>query len=158
MGFGLAGGGLAVEVRASGYDTSTMDVQLVKVVTIENSAMLDATGKPYDPLVTGAGINYHSTLHRLLAHTYVERGRKVTFKTDAASEAVFRKVIQQFPHFPFGYYALALALRTRGDAGWRDFAQQAVAVFARTTTMSNCNESHFAALKELKADLAENTP
>jgi hypothetical protein len=158
IGLGLAAGGAPGVARAGGYDTTAVDVQLVKVVTIENSAMLDATGKPYDPPVSGAGINYHSTLHRLLAHTYVERGRKITFKTDAASEAVYRKATQQFPRFPFGYYALALSLRARGDAGWRDYAQQAVGLFEKTTAMANCNESHFAALKELRTDLAELTP
>jgi hypothetical protein len=141
-----------------GYAEPSVESHLVAVVTIENSAMLDASGKPYDPPVEGAGIRYHSTLYRALAHTYVEKGRKITFLTDATSEAKFRKVIQQFPHFPFGYYALALALRARGDPTWRDYAQQAVVLFGRTTALAGCNPAHFAALKELNRDLAEASP
>ncbi len=156
----MGGIGLAwANARASGgYAEPTMETQRIKIISVENSAMLDATGKPYDPPVAGPGINYHSRLHRLLAHTYLEHGRNITFKTDRVSEAAYRVVIAQYPHFPFGYYALALTLRERRDAGWRDAARQAVEAFERTTAMSGCNVSHFLALKEMRADLAESAP
>ncbi len=154
-GIGLAWAGAQAD---GGYAEPTVETQLIAIITVENSAMLDATGKPYNPPVAGPGINYHSRLHRLLAHTYLEHGRKITFKTDRASEAAYRTVIAQYPHFPFGYYALALALRERRDATWRDVAQQAVEAFERTTAMPDCNVSHFMALKELRADLAEPAP
>jgi hypothetical protein len=161
VGLGLALAGPAVhgsDEAGGGYAEPSVQSSVVAVVTIENSAMLDAAGKPYDPPVAGAGIRYHSTLYRALAHTYVEKGRKITFLTDAISEGKFRRVIQQFPHFPFGYYALALALRARQDPTWRDYAQQAVVLFGRTTALADCNPAHFAALKELKGYLAEAGP
>jgi len=160
----LFGAGFAWS-RALAYDSSDGDnhsyagpkteTHFLLMVTIENAAMLDATGKPYDPPVEGAGVRFHSTLYNLLARTYIEKGRKISFKTDAVSEGKYRQAIQQFPNFPFGYYALALTLRDRRDPGWREYAQRAVAVFERTTAMANCNEGHFAALKELRGYLAE---
>jgi hypothetical protein len=162
LGVGLAWAGAALrganDAGGNGYAEPSVESHLVAVVTIENAAMLDATGKPYDPPVDGPGIKYHSTLYRLLAHTYVEQGRKITFKTDAISEAKYWRAIQQFPHFPFGFYALALTLRNRRDPTWRDFAQQAIVIFTRTTAMAGCNPGHFAALRELKGYLAEASP
>jgi hypothetical protein len=127
-------------------------------VVIDSTSMLDATGKPYDPFYIGKGVEYHSGLYDLLAHTYHEWGRRVSFKTDPASEAVYREAIQRYPRFPFSYYALALSLCKRGDPAWRDYAQHALAIFAKTTARPECNVQHFDAMKELKADLAASKP
>jgi hypothetical protein len=127
-------------------------------VVIDSTSMLDATGKPYDPFYIGRGVEYHSGLYDLLSPAYHEWGRKVSFKTDPASEAVYRQAIQRYPRFPFSYYALALSLRKRGGPGWRAFAEHAQAVFEKTTARPECNIQHRDALKELKADLAQPKP
>jgi hypothetical protein len=162
LGAALAGGAAPAAASDSsdsgGYANPQVESHFLGTITIENSAMLDATGKPYDSPYAGDNVHYHSALYRLLAHTYVESGRKISFKTDAASEDKYRKAIQQYPRFPFGYYALALSLRARGDPSWRDLAQQGVVVFEQTTAKAGCNPSHFAALKELRGYLAQSIP
>jgi hypothetical protein len=158
----LAWGGAAVcaadDANLGGYANPEPGSHFLGTVTIENAAMLDATGKPYDPSFEGANVHYHSTLYRLLAHTYLEQGRKITFKTDAASEVKYRNAIRQYPHFPFGYYALALTLRRRGDPAWRVYAQNAVALFEKTTAIGGCNPAHFAALKGMQEALGGGPP
>lgn len=152
-------GSTAPSLMGNGYDGSAAEVHFLGYVTIENAAVLDASGKPYHSLVGGgSGISYHSALHDLLADTYIENKHKFIFKTDSSSEGKYRKAIQEFTRFPFGYYALALALRYHRDPGWRDFAETAVSILERTTAIPGCNENHFDALKELKGYLAESGP
>ena len=143
---------------SGGYANPEVESHFMGMVTIESNAILDPTGKPYYPLVAGEHLRFHSALYHLLVHTYVERGRAITFKTDPVSEGAYRKVVEEFPFFPFGYYALALTLRSRHDPGWRGYAQAAVGIFEKTTARPDCNPSHFSALKELREWLAQSAP
>lgn len=142
----------------SGYGNPQVESRFLGMVTIENAAVLDASGKPYYPLVDVPGARFHSPLHSLLAGTYYENGHKITFKTDSLSEGKFRTATNEFPRFPFGFYALALALRSRHDPSWREYAEKAVSIFEKTTLIKDCNQNHFDALKELRGYLAEQMP
>jgi tetratricopeptide (TPR) repeat protein len=61
-----------------------------------------------------------------------------------------RAAIEQFPDFPFSYYALAYCLAKEGNPAWHTYAQKAVAIFEKTTAISGHQKSHEQALDYLR--------
>jgi hypothetical protein len=61
-----------------------------------------------------------------------------------------RNAIQQFPDFPFTYYALAYCLEKQGSPEWRPYAEKAVTIFEQTTTIGGHQKSHDECLAYLR--------
>lgn len=69
---------------------------------------------------------------------------------DAAALQKSRNAIQQFPDFPFTYYELAYCMEKQGVPDWRSYAEKAVAIFEKTTTIGGHQKSHDEALSYLR--------
>jgi len=107
------------------------------------------------PFREGTGIRYDSPLSTALRDLYVVRDSIINFKLGEEFEPKYRAIIDQFPRFPFGYFALAESLRHRGDQSWRDYAHKAVAIFEKTTMIDGHDRSHDEALATLRKYLRE---
>jgi hypothetical protein len=114
-------------------------------------ATLTMNGSPYmkgDVTVTTA-------ISRLVEGTWREVSDN-SFRPICEPAAVQknRAAIQQFPEFPFTYYALAYCLQKQADPQWRVFATQAVAIFEKTTAINGHTEYHDQCLAYLRQLLA----
>jgi hypothetical protein len=113
---------------------------------------LDPTGAPF----RGSGIQYNSALCTALRDLYIDTGNDPAhFKLGREFEPRYRAVIDQFPRFPFGYFALTESLRNRGDPTWREYAEKAVTILEKTTSIEGHEQSHDQALKILRRYLAQ---
>ena len=72
---------------------------------------------------------------------------------DAAALERNRLATQQFPDFPFTYYALAYCMERSGDPAWREYAEKAVAIFEQTTQITGHQKSHEQSLAYLRQQL-----
>jgi len=118
-------------------------------------AQLDALGSPpgFGP---GSDIKFDSPLIEMLKGTYTTRKKQIFMKRDTKAEARYREVIDKYPNFPFAYYFVALCLRERNDKGWRQYAEAAVNILLKTTTIDGHNENHDEVLRKLQSYLNQN--
>jgi hypothetical protein len=107
---------------------------------------LNQSGKPF---VAGWGLEYSTQLSRIMEATLTEEDGMVYFKCDDESLKRYERAIQEYPRFPFSYYAMAYCLQGRGDNKWREYASKAVSIFKITTKIGGHKESHDEALKVL---------
>ncbi len=94
-------------------------------------ARLNTQGKPFPD----GDIAFNSALSRMMEGTYKLDGNTFFFYRSPEAEAQLRKVIANYPDFPFAHYALALCMRDRGDAGWRTEVDPARRIFQTTTSI-----------------------
>lgn len=121
--------------------------QVVEAVrTFQDMSMLDPTGLPFN---VGKGIQYDSPLSTALRDLYIIKGAEVHFKLGEQYEVQYRRIIEQFPRFPFAYFALAESLKRRGDPNWRTYAEQASGILEKTTMIEGHKRSHDGALLKL---------
>ena len=107
------------------------------------------------PFREGTGIRIDSPLSAALRDLYVVRDSIINFKLGEEFEPKYRAIIEQFPRFPFGYFALAESLRHRGEANWRDYAQKAAVIFEKTTIIDGHDRSHDEALATIRKYLRD---
>jgi hypothetical protein len=115
-------------------------------------AALNPTGLP---VYEGAGIRYDTPLSTLLRDMYIVTDSKIHFKLGPQFEARYHAVISQNSRFPFGYFALAESMRNRGDPAWRQYAEKAVSILEKTTTIEGHDASHDDALATMHKYLSE---
>ena len=121
--------------------------QVTEAVRVFNDmSMLDPDGLPFKE---GKGIQYDSPLSTALRDLYIIKDTKIHFKLGEQYEAQYRRIIEQFPRFPFAYFALAELLKRRGDPNWRRYAEQAIAILEKTTMIEGHKRSHDDALRKL---------
>jgi hypothetical protein len=65
----------------------------------------------------------------------------------------YREVMDQYPKYPFTYYALAKCLHAKGEPAWEEYAKKGVAILKKTTRLSGHASDHDGALVELSAFL-----
>jgi len=115
-------------------------------------SMLDPTGLPFKE---GKGIRFDSPLSTALRDLYIIKDTRAHFKLGEQYEAQYRRIIEQFPRFPFAYFALAESLKQRGDPNWRTYAEQSIAILEKTTMIEGHRRSHDDALRTLTEYLKE---
>jgi len=108
-------------------------------------ARLNMQGKPFPD----GDIAFNSPLSRMMDGTYKLDGNTLTFYRTAQAEAQLRKVIANYPEFPFAHYGLALCLRDRGDRDWRAEIEHAKQIFQITTSIPGHQPDHDDALKRI---------
>jgi hypothetical protein len=108
-------------------------------------ARLNMQGKPFPD----GDIAFNSPLSRMMDGTYKLAGNTLTFYRTADAETQLRKVIANYPDFPFAHYGLALCLRGRGDRGWRAEIERAKEIFQVTTSIPGHQPDHDDALKRI---------
>jgi tetratricopeptide (TPR) repeat protein len=101
-------------------------------------------------------LEMHTPLSDLLRNCYTNlpNGTMVALCTPE-TEKTFLEAIDKFPDFPFSYYALACCYQAQGQPKWRDYAEKALALFDKTTTIKNHNSEHDDARNQLKKALGE---
>jgi hypothetical protein len=102
------------------------------------------------PFREGKGIRYDTPLSTAMRDLYVITDSKIGFKLGKQFEPRYRTVIKQFPQFPFGYFALAESMRQRGDPAWREFAQTAISILEKTTSIEGHDPSQDQALATMR--------
>jgi hypothetical protein len=115
-------------------------------------AQLDAAGLPFRE---SGSIRYDSPLSTALRDLYVSADSQMHFKLGQEFEPKYRAIINDFPRFPFAYFALAESLRLRGDPSWREYATKAMSILEKTTMIEGHNHSHDEALSKLKTYMAQ---
>lgn len=113
-------------------------------------AQLDFNGSPYS---INSALIYTTPLTKLLEGTYTVNGNHLQFLTGPDIEKKLMLVINENPLFPFSYYALAYCLQKRDDKDWVVYANKAVEILKKTTTIPNHNSNHDKVLKELLDEL-----
>jgi hypothetical protein len=117
-------------------------------------ATLNPAGLPFRE---GSGIRYDTSLSTALRDLYVTNDSTINFKLGLEFEPRYKRIVEQFPRFPFAYVALAESMRYRGDPQfprfpfayvalaesmryrgdplWREYAKKAVSILEKTTTI-----------------------
>jgi len=108
---------------------------------------MDFSGSPYN---LASPLQYSSTLTRMLKVCYEKKENAYYPRCGDDAEEAYKKVIESFPKFPFSYYQLALCLRDKGDESWKTYAEKAVDIFEKTTSIDGHNEQHDEVLKRLR--------
>jgi len=106
--------------------------------------------------VAGRGLTETTPISKLMKHALVEEKGKLLVKCDTKSTETYYQVISKFPRFPFSYYALAVCLHKQKDDSWKEYAMKAIEILDNTTILSDHNQNHEEALKELKGLLKTN--
>jgi len=115
-----------------------------------NVSKLNPSGKSF---VAGWGLTHSTGISRIIEPALTEEDGKVYFKCDDESLKRYERTIQEYPRFPFSYYAMADCLRRRGDNRWREYALKAKRVFEKTTKIGDHDKSHEEALEVLLRSL-----
>ena len=115
-------------------------------------ATLNPAGLPFRE---GVGIKYDSPLSTALRDLYVITDSTINFKLGLQFEPQYKRIIEQFPRFPFAYLALAESMRSRGDSSWREYAQKGVSILEKTVTIEGHDRAHDDALATLRKYLSE---
>lgn len=116
------------------------------VRAFNDMSMLDPDGLPFKE---GKGIRYDSPLSTALKDLYIIKDTKIHLKLGEQYETQYRRIIEQFPRFPFAYFGLVESLKRRGDPNWRTYAEQAIAILEKTTMIEGHKRSHDDALRKL---------
>lgn len=121
--------------------------QITEIIrTFSDVSVLNPAGMPFKE---GKGIQYDSPLSTALRDLYIIKDTKIHFKLGEQYEAQYRRIMEQFPRFPFAYFALAQSLKRREDPNWRTYAEQAIAILEKTTMIEGHKRSHDDALRKL---------
>lgn len=110
-------------------------------------SQLDFAGFPYN---VSPPLTYSSKLTEMLKGCYVKKEDGYYPNCGVEVEEKYKKVIESFPKFPFSYYGLALCLEEKGDKSWKVYAEKAVEIFKKTTSISGHNVNHDQCLKILQ--------
>lgn len=127
-------------------------IELEGIRDYTDVSKLNQSGKPF---VAVGGIEYSTGISRIMESTLTEEDGFVYFKCDDESLKRYERAIQEYPRFPFSYYAMASCLQKRGDNKWREYASEAISIFEITTKIGGHKESHDEALKALLRSLKE---
>jgi len=115
-------------------------------------AKLNPAGLPFRE---GKGIRYDTPLSTALRDLYVTTDSTIAFKLGLQFEPQYKRIIEEFPRFPFAYLALVQSMRSRGDPSWREYAQKGVSILEKTVTIEGHDAGHDEALATLRAYLSE---
>jgi hypothetical protein len=98
----------------------------------------------------GYGLIESSGISELLKGSYEKKDDKIFFKFDDLSILKYKRVISEYPKFPFSYYVTAMALKEKGDPKWKEYADKAVELLNKTTQIVGHNPNHDEVLKILQ--------
>jgi hypothetical protein len=107
------------------------------------------------PFREGKGIRIDTPLATAMRDLYITTDSTIAFKLGQEFEPRYRAVINQFPRFPFGYFALAESMRHRGDPAWREFAQKAISILEKTTTIEGHDPGQDEALAKMRGYMSD---
>ncbi len=120
--------------------------ELADIRDYANVSKLDLRGKSF---VAGWGLEHSTGISRIIEPTVTEKEGEVGFKCDDESLKRYERTIQEYPRFPFSYYAMALCLQKRGDNTWREYASKAISIFEITTRIGGHHKTHELAMEQL---------
>ncbi|MBK8702696.1 MAG: hypothetical protein IPN33_03160 [Saprospiraceae bacterium] len=99
----------------------------------------------------GFGITISSPLNDMMKKALKEEEGQILVITGEEAKLTVGKIIQEFPRFPFGYYAKACILFEEKDAAWRKYANQAVEILEKTTMIHGHHDHHDQVLTKLRS-------
>ncbi len=98
---------------------------------------------PFDGKAMHGAVEIITPLSQMVDKTwYAVAGDKFLPVCEEVALQRDRGAIQQFPDFPFTYYALAYCLERQNNPEWRSYAEKAAAIFEQTTTIGGHDPSH----------------
>jgi hypothetical protein len=129
------------------YDLKEQKDKLSIIFEYSDVALLNYFGLPDK---VGDFLIESSEISEILKGSYDRIDSMVFFKHDDISISKFKKVISEFPRFPFSYCAMAMALKDKGDPKWKEYVYKAVEILKKTTQISGHHRNHDEALKTLQ--------
>lgn len=109
--------------------------------------------------IAGAGLKENSPINQALEGTYIKEktqtGPLYHPRCDDEGLARFAIVANEFPDFPFSYWALAKCLKQTNAPQWRAYGERAMAIFQHTTQISERSPHHDQARKQMEELLVE---
>jgi hypothetical protein len=130
---------------ASEISKARIDIDAVKKYS--DVARMDPLGKQFD---VGSGLQENTPISVLLEGTWQPIAGQFVFSTDAAAEKKYREVVEKFPTFPFAYVYISDCLRVRNDPAWKEYANKAIDILEKTTSLAAHKVQHDQALQMLK--------
>lgn len=106
----------------------------------------------YKGLLTGGGagvLRQQTEISTLMEKVVQVTNDGYTIGTGAKNEAIYKNVIELYPHFPFAYYFLAKSQKKRNDAMWKSNAKKALEILTKTTKING----HFLHHDQAKEDI-----
>lgn len=103
----------------------------------------------------GPGLYTTDPLYNALSGTYRIENNAFKFNCGQEYEDRYKAIIEQYPDFPFTYYALADCKKQRNEEDWRAYATKAVEILKWTTQIGGHKAEHGQALSQMLSDLAQ---
>jgi hypothetical protein len=91
-----------------------------------------------------------SGLSKLMENVLERKDKNITIKLTDSSLFFANKVIQNFPRFPFGYWAKAVILSSKSDINGMTFAIKAKEILEITTSINGHHKNHDEVLEKLR--------
>lgn len=83
----------------------------------------------------------------------LQKNGMVYVRTDNSIMPLIDSVIILYPKYPFGYWAKYSLLKLHKDKGWRIYAERALDILKKTTTIDGHSQDHDQLLKRVISDL-----
>lgn len=93
------------------------------------------------------GIVEHSPLIEQLDKVVFIKDSMYQFECNVNGQNILKQIIKDNPIFPFSYYILAVCLRRNNNKEWLTYADKALEILKRTTSISGHHEHHDMAMK-----------
>jgi hypothetical protein len=84
-----------------------------------------------------------------------EANRGIVWQCDPEALEVYKRIIKQYPKYPFSYLYIGMCLKEAQDPSWRGYATKGLELFMKTTTIPQHSLGHDSGLKILKEALQE---
>ena len=147
---------ITTEVRTLRGRTSQLEHELQGLRRYSKVAKYNALGLTG---IAGVGLKENSPIARALEGAYIntegEASAQYFPRCDAQGLTRFAHVARKFPDFPFSHWALAKCLKQAGNPQWRTHAVRAITIFEHTTRISERNQHHDEARKQIEQLLTE---
>lgn len=116
-------------------------------------AELNPLGKKF---LTGNTISYSTKISKIMDGAISVDDKKYEFKCTDAALRYYEQAIDEYPKFPFSYYALAFCLRQRQNPKWTEYAKKAQGILSKTTEIDGHHDTHDQALQKIETWLRQN--
>lgn len=145
---------VSAELRASNAENKAADTEahLEDMRRFSEVAKLTPTGHQSPAY---GGMAWETAISKRMEKLVRRAGGRVIFEKGQAYERYYQELMDEFPDFPFTYFAMAFAYHDRNDIKWKDYAKKAEEILMRTTAIDHHNPVHSEALESIRALLNE---
>ncbi len=133
--------------------TKTLEQEKREIIIQQFSEV--ASWSLFGTIELGGGTAVSGPPSGLLGKHVFQRDEKLSWQCDSEALSDYRKIIKQYPKYPFPYLYIGLCLKEARDPSWKTYGTKGLELFMNTTTIPKHNPSHDGGLKLLKEALKE---